>query len=124
MSKRTAVVILYTALLVASIIQVLQSIVVAHFFDPEHLAPYRYGILTAGFAYLFAAGFVDSIFYFISGKYATEARKYVGKTPLTLVDYKKGSYSMMVLLPGFKTYRSNIKVDGSSRDYKIQLEKK
>jgi len=50
--------------------------------------------------------------------------KYVGKTPLTLVDYKKGSYSMMVLLPGFKTYRSNIKVDGSSRDYKIQLEKK
>lgn len=50
--------------------------------------------------------------------------KYVGKTPLTLVDYKKGSYSMMVLLPGFKTYRTSIKVDGNSHDYIIPLEKK
>lgn len=80
MSKRTAVVILYAALLVASILQVFQSIVVAHFFEPEELAPYRYGILTGGFAYLFATGFVDSVFYFISGKYAPNARKYVGNT--------------------------------------------
>ena len=50
--------------------------------------------------------------------------KYIGKTPLTLVDYKKGSYTMMVLLPGFKIYRSNIKVGVSSQDYDIALEKK
>ena len=50
--------------------------------------------------------------------------KYVGKTPLSLADYKKGNYSMMVLLPGFKTYRSNIKITGKSEDIQIKLEKK
>ncbi|MCY4546675.1 MAG: oligosaccharide flippase family protein [Gemmatimonadetes bacterium] len=80
MSKRNAAVILYAALLGASALQVLQSIVVAHFFDPEYLAPYRYGMLTAGFAYLFAAGLIESVFYFISGKYAADARRYVGNT--------------------------------------------
>ncbi len=80
MSKRNAAVILYAALLAASALQVLQSIVVAHFFDPEYLAPYRYGILAAGFAYLFAAGLIESVFYFISGKYAPEARRYAGNT--------------------------------------------
>ena len=80
MSKRNAAFILYAALLAAGVLQVFQSIVIAHFFDPEYLAPYRYGILTAGFAYLFAAGFVESVFYFISGKYEGAARKYVGNT--------------------------------------------
>ncbi len=80
MSKRNAAVILYAALLAAGVLQVFQSIVIAHFFDPEYLAPYRYGILTAGFAYLFAAGLIESVFYFISGKYAAAARKYVGNT--------------------------------------------
>ncbi len=80
MSKRNAAAILYVALLTAGVIQVFQSIVVAHFFDPEYLAPYRYGILTAGFAYLFAAGLIESVFYFISGKYARDARRYVGNT--------------------------------------------
>ena len=80
MSKRSAAVILYAALLVASVLQVFQSIVIAHFFDPEYLAPYRYGILTAGFAYLFAAGLIESVFYFISGRYAPDARRYVGNT--------------------------------------------
>ncbi len=80
MSKRNAAVILYAALLCASALQVLQSIVVAHFFDPEHLAPYRYGILTAGFAYLFATGLIESVFYFVSGKYAPDARRYAGNT--------------------------------------------
>lgn len=80
MSKRSAAVILYAALLVASVLQVFQSIVVAHFFDPEYLAPYRYGILAAGFAYLFATGLIESVFFFISGKYAQNARRYVGNT--------------------------------------------
>lgn len=78
MSKRSAAVILYAALLIASVLQVFQSIVIAHFFDPEYLAPYRYGILAAGFAYLFAAGLIESVFFFISGKYAPDARRYVG----------------------------------------------
>ncbi len=80
MSKRNAAVILYAALLAAGVLQVFQSIVVAHFFEPEQLAPYRYGILTAGFAYLFATGLIESVFYFISGKYAEDARRYVGNT--------------------------------------------
>ena len=78
MSKRSAAVILYAALLIASVLQVFQSIVIAHFFDPEYLAPYRYGILAAGFAYLFATGLIESVFFFISGKYAPDARRYVG----------------------------------------------
>ena len=85
MSKRNAAVILYAALLAAGVLQVFQSIVIAHFFDPEYLAPYRYGILTAGFAYLFAAGLIESVFYFISGKYAAAARKYVGNTLVSCV---------------------------------------
>ncbi|MXZ74618.1 MAG: polysaccharide biosynthesis protein [Gemmatimonadetes bacterium] len=80
MSKRSAAVILYAALLIASVLQVFQSIVIAHFFDPEYLAPYRYGILAAGFAYLFATGLIESVFFFISGKYAPDARRYVGNT--------------------------------------------
>ncbi len=80
MSKRSAAVVLYAALLTASLLQVFQSIVVAHFFDPEYLAPYRYGILTAGFAYLFATGLIESVFFFVSGKYAPHSRKYVGNT--------------------------------------------
>ncbi len=80
MSKRSAAVILYAALLIASVLQVFQSIVIAHFFDPEYLAPYRYGILAAGFAYLFATGLIESVFFFISGKYAQNARRYVGNT--------------------------------------------
>jgi O-antigen/teichoic acid export membrane protein len=73
MSKRNAAVLLYAALLTASVFQVFQSIVVAHFFDPENLAPYRYGILTVGFASLFAMGMIESVFYFIAGKYAPDA---------------------------------------------------
>lgn len=80
MSKRNAAVILYAALLIAGVLQVFQSIVIAHFFDPEYLAPYRYGILTAGFTYLFATGLIESVFFFISGKYAPDARRYVGNT--------------------------------------------
>ena len=83
MSKRNAAVLLYAALLTASVFQVFQSIVVAHFFDPENLAPYRYGILTVGFASLFAMGMIESVFYFIAGKYAPDARKYVGNTLVT-----------------------------------------
>ncbi len=85
MSKRNAAVLLYAALLTASVFQVFQSIVVAHFFDPENLAPYRYGILTVGFASLFAMGMIESVFYFIAGKYAPDARKYVGNTLVTCV---------------------------------------
>ena len=80
MSKRNAAVILYAALLIAGVLQVFQSIVIAHFFDPEYLAPYRYGILAAGFAYLFATGLIESVFFFISGKYAPDARRYAGNT--------------------------------------------
>lgn len=80
MSKRSAAVILYAALLIAGVLQVFQSIVIAHFFDPEYLAPYRYGILAAGFTYLFATGLIESVFYFISGRYAPDARRYVGNT--------------------------------------------
>ena len=83
MSKRNAAVILYAALLTASVLQVLQSIIIAHFFDPEYLAPIRYAILTVGFASLFAMGMIESIFYFVSGKYAPAARKYVGNTLVT-----------------------------------------
>ncbi len=83
MSKRNAAVLLYAALLTASVFQVFQSIVVAHFFDPENLAPYRYGILTVGFASLFAMGMIESVFYFIAGKFAPDARKYVGNTLVT-----------------------------------------
>ncbi len=83
MSKRSAAVILYVALFTAGVLQVFQSIVVAHFFEPEQLAPYRYGILTVGFASLFAMGMIESVFYFISGKYVSSARKYVGNTLLT-----------------------------------------
>ena len=50
--------------------------------------------------------------------------KYVGKTPLSLVDYKKGNCSMMVLLPGFYPYRSNIKITGKSEDILLYLVKK
>jgi len=41
-----------------------------------------------------------------------------------LVDYKKGNYSMMVLLPGFYPYRSNIKITGKSEDILLYLVKK
>ncbi len=85
MSKRNAAVILYAALLTGSVFQVIQSIVVAHFFDPDHLAPYRYGILALGFASLFAHGMIESVFYFISGRYAPDARKYVGNTLISCV---------------------------------------
>ena len=82
MSKRNAAAILYAALLIASIVQIFQGIILAHYFEPENQAPYRYGILVISFAYLFVSGFVESIFYFISGRYTPSARKYVGNTIL------------------------------------------
>tara|TARA_B100000029_G_scaffold198492_1_gene196602 strand:- start:35236 stop:36708 length:1473 start_codon:yes stop_codon:yes gene_type:complete len=82
MSKPNAAAILYAALLIASIVQIFQGIILAHYFEPENQAPYRYGILVISFAYLFVSGFVESIFYFISGRYTPSARKYVGNTIL------------------------------------------
>jgi len=50
--------------------------------------------------------------------------KYVGKTPISLADYKNGNYTMMVMLPGYKIHRSRVMVSSKNESILVELEKK
>jgi len=51
--------------------------------------------------------------------------KYVGKTPLTLIEYPQGNYSLMLIHPSYKTYRSKLNISkGEGQILNIELEKK
>lgn len=82
MSKTKAGIALSAALLIGNVFQFFQSIIIARFFTPELIAPYKYGVLVVGFFPLATLGMIDGLFYFISGKYEKQAGKYVGHTLL------------------------------------------
>ncbi len=80
MSKTKAGIILSAALLIGNIFQFFQSIIVVYFFAPDILVSYRFGVLLVSFFPLATLGMIDSIFYFISGRYEKDAGNYVGNT--------------------------------------------